>query len=172
MKYNLHNILEEDVFEIKKNYRKGLENSGDDLNNIYNKRVDKKYYNSYLFYDAENFWCDLYNNELVDLVKKYVKINDFEEYIADVHYVNYKIGEGAYPHTDTNSSIRTYVMVLSKDYEGGDFYLEHEHVPFGYCQMIEFNADLLHEVTPITKGNREVLVVFIKKSIKNKKSLL
>ena len=172
LNFKVHKIDINDINKIKNIYKLGEENSGDDPNNVFNKRVDKTHYNSYLFDYAENFWCDLGNDELMDVVKKYIKINENEEYIADVHYVNYKIGQGAHAHTDTNSSIRTYVMVMSDKFTGGNFYLEGEHIHLDFGDMIEFDADLLHSVKPVESGNREVLVIFVKKSIKNKNSLI
>ena len=172
MIYNIYDIKENDIKEIKKVYKIGNENSGDDLENKFNKRVDKTYYNSFLFDYSENFWCDLHNKQLMDIVKKYVKYDIKQEYIADVHYVNYGIGQGAHEHTDTHSSIRTCVMILSNGFEGGNFYLDGKHIELKFGNMIEFDADLTHSVTPVENGNREVLVIFIKKSIKNINSLL
>ena len=39
-------------------------------------------------------------------------------------------------------------------------------------EMIEFNANITHSVSKITKGNREVLVVWLNWNNKNKISLL
>ena len=89
-----------------------------------------------------------------------------------MHYINYKIGEEAKEHVDTGSSIRTYITILNNNFKGGEFYLDNIHIPLKLGEMIEFDADLLHKVTPILSGNREVLVIWILKSQKNKQTLI
>ena len=89
-----------------------------------------------------------------------------------MHYINYKIGEEAKEHVDTGSSIRTYVILLNDNFEGGEFYLDNTHIPLKLGELIEFDANLLHKVTPILSGNREVLAIWVLPSQKNKKTLL
>ena len=165
-----HKISIEDIELIKKIYNKGTENSGDDVNNIYNKRFNKDDYNLDII-KAKAFFCDLYNDELVNVVKKYIKINP-DEYIANVHYINYGVGDEAKTHVDKIASIRTYIIMLNDNFEGGEFYLENKLIPFKLGDMIEFDANKPHRVTPIKSGNREVLVVWMKWNKKDKKSLL
>jgi hypothetical protein len=165
-----HNIDSNDIERIKQIYNKGNENSGDDINNIYNKRFKKEDYNLNIV-SANTFFCDLYNKELIDVITKYIKIKP-DEYIANIHYINYGVDDEAKPHVDTNASIRTYIIMLNDKFEGGEFYLQNKLVPFKMGDMIEFDANKLHSVKPIKNGNREVLVIWIKWNKKNKKSLV
>lgn len=171
MKQNIIKIDIDDINLIKKVYRNGEENAGDIETNSYNKRIDKNDYSSKLV-KSETFFCDTRNKELVDIVKKYININEITEYIANIHYINYKIGEDAKEHVDTGSSIRTYIMLLNDNFEGGEFYLDNIHIPLKLGEMIEFDANLLHRVSPIISGNREVLVAWVLPSQKNKKTLM
>ena len=170
MDYKKYNIELSDINIIKSIYRNGKENSGDSKDNQFDKRIDKETYRIDLV-NAETFFCDLYNTELMDIIKKYIKL-DNTEYITNVHYINYGIGKEAKPHVDTGSSIRTYIIMLSDNFEGGDFYLDNQLIPINLGEMIEFNADMVHSVSKVTNGNREVLVAWVKKSNKNKISLL
>lgn len=167
---SLYNISLEDIEIIKQVYNKGNENIGDDLNNVYNKRFNKEDYNTNIV-SAKTFFCDLYNTELIDIIKKYIEINQ-DEYIGNVHYINYGIGDGAKPHVDTGASIRTYIIMLNDNFKGGEFYLGEKMIPIKLGEMIEFDANKMHSVRKITEGNREVLVIWMKWNKKDKKSLL
>jgi hypothetical protein len=171
MKHNIIKIDINDVNLIKQVYRNGEENGRDIETNPYNRRINKKKYRTTLV-KSETFFCDIRNKELVNIVKKYININETTEYIANMHYINYKIGEEAKEHVDTGSSIRTYITILNNNFKGGEFYLDNIHIPLKLGEMIEFDADLLHKVTPILSGNREVLVIWILKSQKNKQTLI
>jgi predicted 2-oxoglutarate/Fe(II)-dependent dioxygenase YbiX len=169
-----HKIIKIDINDInliKQVYRNGEENGGDMETNPYNKRIHKSEYGTKLV-KSETFFCDTRNQELVDVVKKYININETTEYIASMHYINYKIGDEAKEHIDTGSSIRTYVILLNDNFEGGDFYLDDIHIPLNLGEAIEFDADLAHKVTPIISGNREVFAIWILPSQKNKKTLM
>ena len=165
-----HKISLSDIETIKNVYNKGTENHGVDINNEYNKRFPKAEYDINIV-SSKTFFCDLNNQELVDVVKKNIPIKE-NEYISNIHYINYGVGEKAKPHVDTGASIRTFIMLLSNDFEGGDFYLEENKIDFQVGEIIEFDATLLHEVKTVTRGNREVLVVWLKWNNKNKQSLL
>jgi len=171
MLYKILNIEIEDVNHIKKVYRDGEENNGDLEHNPYNTRVDKNTYNTNLV-KSETFFCDTSNKELVNVIKKYIGLNEMTEYISNIHYINYKIGEEAKEHVDTGKSIRTYIILLNSDFEGGEFYLEGNHVNLKIGQIMEFDANLLHSVKTITNGNREVIVIWVKNSQKKDKSLI
>lgn len=171
MKYNVIKIDINDINLIKQVYRNGEENGGDVETNPYNKRIHKNDYGTKLV-KSETFFCDTRNKELVDIVKKYININETTEYIANMHYINYKIGEEAKEHVDTGSSIRTYIILLNNNFEGGEFYLDKIHIPFKLGEIIEFDANLPHKVTPITYGNREVFAIWVLPSQKNKKTIL
>ena len=165
-----YQISLDDIKVLKSVYDKGIENAGHDSNNIYNTRFSKDAYNLDKV-KSETFFCDLNNTELLNVIKKYINVNN-NEYISNIHYINYKEGEGALPHVDYPASIKTFLILLNDDFEGADFYLENEHIPFSMGEILLFDSNLLHEVKPVTKGNREVLVVWMKWNNKNKKRLL
>ena len=58
--------------------------------------------------------------------------------------------------------------MLSDNFEGGQFYIEDDEIPFNMGEMIEFDANKMHGVKEVTKGNREVLVIWLKWIKKNK----
>jgi hypothetical protein len=164
-------ILNEDLYRIKQIYRNGMENAFPKPDNPFNLKVNKKRYNTDLI-GSETFFCDLNNDELLNIIKKYIKLNEKTEYISNVHYIHYKEGEEAKQHRDGGSSIRTYVMMLNDEFEGGEFYLENIHIPFKMGEMIEFDALLPHSVSKIKNGDREVLVIWVDNSNKCKKTLI
>jgi hypothetical protein len=170
MEYKITNVSISDINRIKKIYKNGEENTGNDLVNEFNKRYKKEEYNVNVV-NAKTFFCDLNNVELINIIKKYILVLE-NEYISNVHYINYNIGEKALSHVDTGSSIRTTIFLLNDNYEGGEFFLNDVYIPLKLGQILEFEADLIHEVKEIKNGNREVLVTWIKKSQKNKKTLL
>lgn len=171
MKHSIVKIDINDINLIKKIYRNGEENMGAVSENPFNVREDKKGYNTNIV-SSETFFCDIRNEELVNVVKKYIKCNDASEYIANIHYINYLVGEEAKPHTDKLASLRTYIILLNDTFKGGDFYLKNEHIPFTMGEVLEFPGEEIHSVKPIEEGNREVLVVWVKLSQKNSKTLL
>jgi predicted 2-oxoglutarate/Fe(II)-dependent dioxygenase YbiX len=171
MEHNIIKIDSNDINLIKKVYKNGEENVGDTETNEYNKRYDKNIYNTKVI-KSETFFCDTRNKELVNILKKYIILNEKTEYISNIHYINYKIGEEAKEHFDTGPSIRTYIILLNDEFEGGEFYLENNYIDLKIGEMLEFDANLLHSVKPIQKGNREVMVIWILNSQKNKKTII
>ena len=170
MDYKIHNISIDDIEILKKVYNKGVEGRGDDPNNKFNVRMKVGDYNNSLI-SSEKFFCDLYNTELMDIIKKNIPINS-DEYITNVHYINYKEGEGAIGHVDTGASEKTFSILLTDEFEGGEFFLKREHIPFKMCEILQFNGNDFHEIKPVTKGSREVLIVWLKWNNKNQKSLV
>ena len=171
MYFDKHTISIDDINLIKEIYRNGNENAEESYDIVFNYRVSKERYNTNLV-SSETFFCDLRNEQLVNIVKKYITLNEKTEYISNIHYINYQIGEEAKAHVDSGVSIRTYIILLNNDFEGGDFYLKDKHIPFSIGEIIEFDANILHSVKPIIKGNREVLVIWVRQSQKSKKSIL
>lgn len=168
--FKRHSISLDDIEILKSVYDKGEENAGDDPDNIYNTRFSKEKYNLSKV-SAKTFFCDLNNDELMDVVRKYIPVAE-NEYISNVHYINYGVGERANPHIDYPASIATFLILLSDDFEGGEFYLNNEHIPFQKGEILEFDANIIHEVKPVLKGNREVLVTWLRWNNKNKKTLM
>ena len=170
MEYKIHNISLDDIEILKKAYSIGEEGLGDDPNNPYNKRMNMETYNRAAI-SAETFFCNLYNKQLTDIVKKYITVNS-DEYISNIHYINYKTGEEGKRHVDSGASEKTFIILLNDDFEGGEFYLKREPIPFKKGEILQFNGNHYHEIKPITKGNREVLVIWLKWNNKNQKSLV
>jgi hypothetical protein len=159
---------------IKSIYRIGIENAGrtSDLWFFSSPEIlDKSMYNTKIV-SSETFFCDMGNEKLLNLLHKYIRINDESEYISNVHYIKYIVGEGAKPHTDNSISDKSYILLLNDEFEGGEFYLDNKPIKFKKGDLLEFDGHLLHEVKEITKGYREVLVIFSKKKLKVKKTLL
>ena len=167
----IQTISIEDINRIKQIYRDGEENGIKETDNPFIFRSDNKGYNTDLV-SSETFFCDLRNEELVKIVKKYIQINEDTEYLSSIHYIHYREGEEAKEHTDILSSIRTYVMMLNDNFKGGEFYLEKEHIPFGLGEMIKFDGNTKHSVRPVTEGNREVLAIWINRIPKHTKSVI
>ena len=161
----------EDINRIKEIYRDGEENGIKQTDNPFIFRVGNKEYNTDLV-SSETFFCDLRNKELVDIVKKYIQLDEVTEYLSSIHYIHYRKGEEAKEHTDTLSSIRTYIMLLSDSFKGGEFYLENKHIPFGLGEMIKFDGNTKHSVKKVTEGNREVLAIWVNHIPKHKKSMI
>ncbi len=151
MKYK---ISFEDINKIKEVYKNGndtryVPSNSDDINSPY-------------FIKSERFFCDLKNDELLDIIKNNIPIDDVNECITSIHYINYKKGEGAKEHSDIGASNKTFIFILNDEFEGGEFHLDKNYVPLVKGDIIAFNGSQLHLVKPIKKGNREVLVVFLK----------
>ena len=160
-----------DINRIKEIYRVGEENGIAETDNPFVFRSSSSGYNTELV-SSETFFCDLKNEELVDIIKKYIQIDENTEYISSIHYIHYREGEEAKQHTDTISSIRTYIILLSDEFEGGEFYLEDTHIPFGVGEMIKFDGTTPHSVKAVKSGNREVLAVWVNRIPKHTKSMI
>ena len=164
-------LLETDISEIKLVYKLGIENGGRDYSNIFNPMSNGNNYNVNII-SSKTFFCDLGNEKLIKIIKKYIPINDKTEYISNIHYIKYLTGEEAKPHADKDSADRTFIMLLNDNFEGGDFYLENEKTEFKKGDLLEFDSSKIHSVKKIEKGEREVLVIWVKKISKDKKSLI
>ena len=172
--YSITKLPDYDLELIKSLYRVGIENAGrksDTLGFLYSEILDKSMYNTNIV-SSETFFCDMGNKKLLTLLNKYIQMNDESEYISNVHHIKYIVGEGAKPHTDDSISDKSYILLLNDEFEGGEFYLDNRHIKFEKGDLLEFKGHLLHEVKEITKGYREVLVIFSKKKSKVKKTLL
>ena len=167
----IQSISPVDINRIKEIYRVGEENGIAETDNPFVFRSSSSGYNTNLV-SSETFFCDLKNEELVGIIKKYIQIDEDTEYISSIHYIHYREGEEAKEHTDTVSSIRTYIILLSDEFEGGEFYLENKHIPFRLGEMIKFDGTTPHSVKAVKSGNREVLAVWINRIPKHTKSMI
>jgi hypothetical protein len=164
-------VLIDDINRIKEIYKNGEEHGVKSKDNPFDLRSTNKGYNKN-FIKSETFFCDLKNEELVNIIKKYITIDDKIEHISSIHHINYSVGDEAKEHTDRKSSIRTYTIMLNDNFKGGDFFILKEQIPFRLCEMIEFDGNMKHSVSKITKGNREVLVIWVNTIKKFEKSLI
>lgn len=168
--YKITNISLSDINVIKKTYMLGNENKGNDPNNPYNERSDMSDYNRNLV-NGKTFFCDTNNTELIEVIKKNIEIDD-KHYISNIHYINYGVGHKAKKHDDLSSAVRTYIILLSDNFKGGEFRIEDQLVEFKIGDILEFDSALKHEVNLITEGSREVLVIWMSWNKKKDKSLL
>lgn len=171
--YSITKLSDSDLELIKSLYRVGIENDNrkSDTTELFSPEIlDKSMYNTNIV-SSETFFCDMGNKRLLTLLQKYIQLDDESEYISNVHHIRYVVGEGAKPHTDDSISDKSYILLLNDGFEGGEFYLDNKHIKFEKGDLLEFQGYLLHEVKEITRGQREVLVIFSKKKSKVKKTL-
>tara|TARA_B100000131_G_C18050971_1_gene586427 strand:+ start:423 stop:1139 length:717 start_codon:yes stop_codon:yes gene_type:complete len=97
-------------------------------------------------------------------------------------FISYKPGDGYGPHYDSvNMQNRTinirqradisYTIFLNEDYEGGDLIVCGQKVPKPKANsIILYDSGQVHEVTPVTKGTRKVIIGWIHTPIKDAKA--
>lgn len=93
---------------------------------------------------------------------------------------NYTVGDCFEKHIDINDKFinRRYNIgiQLNNDYEGGDYNYWIDNQIYSFSKVpgtvILYSADLLHEITEITKGNRISFVTHVGKELIKTKSLL
>jgi len=142
----------------------------------FNSKLDKKMRDSYVSWIYPNLENNNIFKRLTDIVtdlnNKYFKFNLYG--LAEgLQFTNYKAPSGKYgKHVDRglNMQIRklSFSLQLSdpKNYEGGDLCLYEgdkplSGVPKEQGTIILFPSYVLHEVTPVTKGERNSLVGWI-----------
>lgn len=161
VKYSIAKVPAEEIATIKRIYRQGNENSGYQ-NDSTRKRYNKADYNQSIV-SSETFFCDLSNQELMAIATKYAELTP-STYISNIHYINYKEGDECKPHVDEWSSVRTFIILLNDDFEGGEFFIDDKDVPFRAGDVLNFDDKAIHGVRKVTKGNREVLVIWTQKT--------
>ena len=102
-------------------------------------------------------WKD--DKEMEDKFKKSPLLLQLCEYSKDHFYTWHNDYDTRNPEI---KRLKTGIVLLNEDFEGGEFELEH----YGKCDMkmgdsIWFDARLMHQVTPITEGIRYSLVVWL-----------
>lgn len=102
---------------------------------------------------------------------EYFKFN-LSEIIEEIQYTEYEESyQGFYDwHTDAGNNNRKLSIVVQlsdpAEYEGGELQVQNGEHPYRVCNkekggMIVFPSFLLHRVTPVTKGCRRSLVIWI-----------
>jgi hypothetical protein len=164
-KINQNILTDDDIFLIKKYYKNGIENKSDGINN--NFKMDM--FSRVTCTGKEVFFCDLTNQNLLQIVKKYILLEK-NEFIDSIHHIIYGINEYSLPHYDVHPdntfSSKTYLFLLSDNFKGGELFLNKSFVEFKKNDIIEFDTNVLHEVKPIKEGFREILVIWVKKNKK------
>jgi hypothetical protein len=134
-----------------------------DLRNSISKSLD-----TFEFLDLNKIlenYCNIFDSEY----------NPADFIVKELEYLKYGISGHFKPHTDTIQNenpkrirIFTTITLLSKtqDLEGGDLILFDKNLNevntnIDVGETIIFSSSTLHQVTPITKGGREVLVGWI-----------
>lgn len=97
----------------------------------------------------------------MDLVKENLR------YPHNIRILKYSVGQYIHPHSDWNYYTHASVSLnLSQDYQGGDFvFFQGKHrIKLGLGDAVVFPADpfWVHEIEPITQGERYSLNSFIK----------
>lgn len=116
---------------------------------------------------------------LNDLVLSYVnRVNEAANWFFDVDFIEplqltkyeendrydwHQDESEWFPNKRVDSRIRkiSFTLLLNDDFEGGDFFLINQVVPMKTGQMIFFHADDWHQVSEITKGERNSLVGWV-----------
>lgn len=110
---------------------------------------------------------------------KYEPLNDFlfkltnwnSNLITSIHYVHYTPGSRAREHVDYSDL--TCIIMLKNDSNGGDFILNRQKINFKFPgEYLIYNGNTLHEVTELSSGIRDVLVIWYRKIIGEPKSII
>jgi hypothetical protein len=164
-KINKNILTDDDIFLIENCYKNGIENNGDGINNTFKMNMFSKITCT----GKEIFFCDLKNKNLLEIIKKYISLEK-NEFIDSIHHIIYGIGEYTLPHYDSHPnntfSSKTYLFLLSDNFEGGELFLNDSFTEFKKNDIIEFDTNVLHEVKPIKSGFRKILVIWIRKNKK------
>ncbi len=90
--------------------------------------------------------------------------------IQDIQYLEYTQGDYYKPHSDINCEIGStrkisFSWVIDDDFEGGDLKInyggEEQTLDTTNNPVWAFTSFMTHEVTPITRGKRKVLVCWV-----------
>lgn len=92
----------------------------------------------------------------------------FEEPLENlymIHRLKYSTDGYAKRHRDRFTTYKTISVILSDDFEGGDMYINDIKIELNKKgDFVVFNGGKdFHEVTPITKGIRDVLIIWFSK---------
>jgi len=141
------------------------------------KRSDKTRKSKIFFIPKTHEFFNLYNSifkEVVKFNKDYFKFQ-LTEILGHIQYTEYDESyQGHYDwHLDIgsdDSSLRKISVVIQlsdpSEYEGGELQVQNGQIPYRTCNkekgsMIMFPSFLLHRVTPVTKGCRRTLVLWV-----------
>lgn len=129
---------------------------------------------------SEVMWIPSDNKELQpvynELINILLKVNHYYNFnihtLETLQYAEYGIDghftwhcDGNYKSNENYNRKLSFSLLLSDDYEGGDleFFYQQEpvKVPLKKNDMVFFPSNLLHRVTPVTRGLRKSVVGWI-----------
>jgi hypothetical protein len=168
--YKIYTIPIEDV-DIIKNVYKNKGSVKDNDVNVFNIQTSPEVIDRGVL-SGEEYICDSNNLELLNIIKKHITFDEETEYFSSIHFINYNVNDEVIEHLDIPYSNRTYVISLNDGFEGGEFYIRKKLIPQAMGNMVYYMGNIPHSVKKIKSGNREVLVIWINKIQKNKKTLL
>jgi hypothetical protein len=101
------------------------------------------------------------------------KFDESLENLYMIHKHIYGVNDFAQKHKDRFTTHKTVSLILSDEFEGGDMYINDKKVKLNKKgeYVVFHGGNDFHEVTPVTKGNREVLIIWFSKK-QSKFSLL
>ena len=105
------------------------------------------------------FYCDIHNVHLRNILDKIIEV---DHTIYSIHMIRYTEGGECKKHLDRSSN-QTYIFMLSDNFTGGKLLVN--DIDSNICKgdVVCFNGQREHHaVTEITRGIRDVLVVWTK----------
>ena len=112
-------------------------------------------------------YCDITNEKLLNTLKPFINPNDFK-HIYSIHWIKYESEYECLEHIDMES-YTTYILNLNDGFEGGELFVNGINTQSKQGDIVIFNGMKdKHRVSKITKGIREVLVVWISPTSKLK----
>lgn len=142
-------ITQDDIDTILLHYKDGEYDSY--MKKYHGTQIDKLINYSNIYY------CDRDNVHLRNIVDNIIHPN---ESVYAIHMLRYETGDSCKKHTD-RSSLKTYIFILTDGFMGGRLLVDDVDTNAVKYDVVVFNGNIeYHEVTEITHGIRDVLVVW------------
>lgn len=142
-------INDTQILDILNHYHDGVEDTY--MTKSHKTQIDKLLNYSNIFY------CDLNNKILRDIANNII---DENENLYSIHFLNYTVGDSCKKHID-RASYGTYIIILTDDYDGGELIIDDVDCKAKRGDVVYFNGNIeYHQVTKITRGTRNVLVLW------------
>lgn len=156
----LRNVISSEMIDtIKTVYMDGISNKP--VIDKHSEYIDK------LIKYSKIHYCDINNKKLLSVLRSIIKPADFN-HIYSIHWIQYESGYECLEHTDM-SSYTTYILNLNNNFEGGELFVNGENTNSKCGDVVIFNGMKdKHRVSKITKGIREVLVIWISTTSRTK----
>lgn len=148
-------INQDDIETILLSYKDGIYDSY--MKKYHGTQIDKLINYSNIYY------CDIDNIHLRNIIDKIIHPS---ESVYSIHLLRYTIGDSCKKHID-RSSFNTYIFILTDGFTGGRLLVDDVDTNALKGDVVVFNGNIEHhEVTEITNGVRDVLVVWTGESRK------